>query len=991
MRVSGRRRLLIIAAGLVAVYAIAGFLVAPPLLRGRIEREASARLGREVHLARLRINPFALSITLDGLLINDPDGTPLLRWDRLYVDFAPLRSLWRRAWCFGQIHLVGAAGRLAILPGGALNIDDIVARLTAPDPTAPPAPPGPPPVIDLGRLRIEDASLAFIDRSTPTTFTSTLGPLRIDLSDFTTRRGEGNKYSFRGQTESGETFSWDGTFALDPLGSEGTFSLEKVTLGKYHPYYRGMVPFDVKSGTADVHSDYRVAWGAGARTLLLKGAAITLHDLKVSEHGKEEIALEAPIAEATALDLDLLGGSATLGRLSTHGGHVLMKKSKDGHVNLLDMLLPFFETTEATPASARPLPANAAPPVPIRVDEMIFADYTLDAEDLSPPRPARVRLDSINLNLKGVDNIPGTTAKGTLDLRWNGRGTLHADGDLSLVGLAGNLNVALDGIDVTPVESYVEPALDLRVTKGLFSARGFVVANLIDPDRLRFSYKGDARMDDFASIDGPHRGDFLSWRSVRLGGIDYSYEQARMRIAELAIDAARGTVAMDAAGRLNVSDVLRLPAPPPAGDEAPADAGVAAEPAEPGPAPPPPTAAPPTAAAAATDEADTRIASARISGSELRFIDRGMTPPVTFALTRIGGTLAGLSSRPGARAGVRIAARVDDIAPVTLEGEVDPLGADVFSDLRLAAQGIDLSPIGPYTARYLGYALDRGRLDVAMQYHLENRAVQGSNVLTANPFTLGAKTDSPDATHLPVRLGLALLRDRNGVVALDVPLEGSLDDPKFRLGRVILRALVNVFTKLVTSPFRLLARAFAGREDVDLSVVDFEPGSATLSADARTRLDAVTKGLVDRPGLTLQIAGAADPTIDTDGLRHAKVTALLQGEKWRSLGKREREAAPAESLTIEPAERPKLLKAAWKKFRDTHPEPADAPKPETPEEFEARLFAGQTVGPDDLSALAVARAQAVHTMVLGAGIETGRVSLRQEGAAPAARVTLELQ
>ncbi|HUD70431.1 MAG TPA: DUF748 domain-containing protein, partial [Dongiaceae bacterium] len=803
-----RRRLLIIAAALVAVYAIAGFLVAPPLLRGRVEREASARLGREVHLTRLRLNPFALSITADGLLIDDRDRTPLLRWDRLYVDFAPLRSLWRREWCFGQIHLVGAAGRLAILPGGALNIDDIVARLTAPEPgTAPappagpamaPAPPGPPPVIDIARLRIEDASLAFIDRSTPTTFTSTLGPLRIDLKDFTTRRGEGNQYSFRGQTEAGEQFSWDGTFALDPLGSEGTFSLEKVTLGKYHPYYRGMVPFDVKSGTADVRSGYRVAWGAGAdaKVLLLNGASIALHDLKVAEHGKEEIALEAPIAEASGLDFDLIGGAFTLGRFTTRGGHVLLKKSKDGHVNLLDMLLPFYETNAATPDTSRPAPAG--PAAPIRLDDVSFIDYTVDAEDLSPPRPVRVRLDAINLGLKGVDNIPGTTEKGTLDLRWNGGGTLHADGDLSLVGLAGTLNVALEGIDVVPVDPYVEPTLDLRVTKGLFSAKGQLGADIIDPDHLKFSFKGDVRMDDFASVDGPHRGDFLSWRSVRLGGVDYAYEQDRMRIAELAIDSARGIVTMDATGRLNVSDVLRLPAAPPAGDQAADDAAPEAAPA-----PPPPT---PAAAPAPADEADTRVASARISGSELRFIDRGMTPPVTFALTRIGGTLAGLSSRPGARAGVRIAARVDDIAPVTLEGQVDPLGADVFSDLRLAAQGIDLSPMGPYTARYLGYALDRGRLDVAMQYRLENRAVVGSNLLTANPFTLGAKTESPDATHLPVRLGLALLRDRNGVVALDVPVEGSLDDPKFRLGRVILRALVNVFTKLVTLPFRLLAR-----------------------------------------------------------------------------------------------------------------------------------------------------------------------------------------
>src|SRR5262249_21178688 len=135
-------------------------------------------------------------------------------------------------------------------------------------------------------------------------------------------------------------------------------------------------------------------------------------------------------------------------------------------------------------------------------------------------------------------------------------------------------------------------------------------------------------------------------------------------------------------------------------------------------------------------------------------------------------------------------------------------------------------------------------------------------------------TNSPDATHLPVRLGLALLRDRNGVIALDVPVEGSLDDPKFRLGRVILHAVVNVFTKLVTSPFKLLARSFAGHEDVDLRVIEFPAGWAALPETARPNLDAVSKGLTERPGLTLAIAGASDPATDTEVLRHGKLENL---------------------------------------------------------------------------------------------------------------------
>src|SRR5262245_30084948 len=210
------RKVLVAAGPALALYALGGFVIAPVLLRGPMERRVGALLGRPVALERLRLNPFAMSLTVDGFLISDPDGTPLLRWERLYVDFAPLRSLLRREWTFGEIRLIGAAGRLALLRGGALDVDDIIKRLQAAEGTRVDEPP----VITIQRLRLEDSSLAFVDRSGDLTFTTTLGPLRLDLRDFTTRRDELNAYSFRGRTEAGETFSWAGDFSLEPLRSE---------------------------------------------------------------------------------------------------------------------------------------------------------------------------------------------------------------------------------------------------------------------------------------------------------------------------------------------------------------------------------------------------------------------------------------------------------------------------------------------------------------------------------------------------------------------------------------------------------------------------------------------------------------------------------------------------------------------------------------------------------------------------------------------------
>ncbi len=993
------RKWLLVGLGVVAAYGAAGFLI-PPLLRGVVARRASALLGRDVSLERLRFNPFAVSLTADGLRITDRDRAPLLSWERLYVDFDLLASLARREWSFGEIRLVGASGRIVLLPGGALNIDDIVARLKGPAAGAAPA--GPPPVVHVSRLRIEDSSLGFVDRTTPTTFTTMLGPLRITLTDFTTRRGRDSAYSFRGRTEAGESFSWSGRCALNPLGSEGTFSLEAVTLGKYRPYYGGVIPFDVRGGKGDVRAEYQVAWGADRRVLRLDHAAVTLRDVKLSEHGKEEIAVEAPSAEVRDASVDLLAGDVSVGAFTTRGGHLLLRKSREGRVNLLDMLLPFFQEPAAQARDSRgpagaPGSAAAPPPAPavpgvarkakVLLKDVSFSDYAVDVEDLSPPRPVRARLDRINLTLHDVDNVPGTTSKGSLDLRFNGTGTLHAEGGLSFVGLDGSFGVKIDGLEAAPLDPYVEPVLDLRVTSGVFSADGQVEANLMG-EKPKFSFRGDAWMDRFAAVDGRDRREFVRWKSVRMGKIDYSLENDRLRIGDLSIAGAEGILAVAPDGAINLLTVLRMPQPAATGETAGGggDGEGSGVQTRPGAAPAAPVPPPPAAEAG-----DTRIARARLTGGRLRLVDYSMTPPATLLISRIEGSMAGLSSRRGARADVDLKALAGDTAPVTLRGQLDPLGSDVFADLTLTGKGIDLGPLGPYSARYLGYALDRARLDLEMRYRVENRALEGTNLFIADPFLLGEKTDSPDATHLPVRLGLALLRDRDGVVKLDVPVEGSLDDPKFRLGRVILHALVNVFTKLVTSPFKMLARSFAGHEEEDLSTVDFGAGSAALSDEARSRLDALTKGLAERPGLTLLIAGASDPATDTEALRHGKLEALVREEKWRSLGRREREATPPDAVAVDSAERPKLLKAAWKTFKDLHPDAAAAPKPGTPEEIEARILAGIAVDAGDLSTLASRRGEAVRDRIAAGGIDAGRLFLKEGAAPPSTRVTLELQ
>src|SRR6185369_9247880 len=239
-----------------------------------------------------------------------------------------------------------------------------------------------------------------------------------------------------------------------------------------------------------------------------------------------------------------------------------------------------------------------------------------------------------------------------------------------------------------------------------------------------------------------------------------------------------------------------------------------------------------------------------------------------------------------ARADVDLEARIENVAPLKIAGKVNPLSDNRYTDLTLQTSGVDLLPMGPYTGKYLGYGLKQGKLSLDMKYLVSQRSLQASNLITIDQLLLGDKTGSPDATKLPVKLGLALLKDRNGVIELDVPVEGNLDDPQFRLGGVIWGAVVNVFTKIVTSPFAALGSLFGGSGE-EVRFQEFNPGDSELQPAAREKLDALAKALYERPGLEVEIEGNTHPKLDADALRRLKLEQQMRLQKWTSLRKNE--------------------------------------------------------------------------------------------------------
>jgi hypothetical protein len=399
---------------------------------------------------------------------------------------------------------------------------------------------------------------------------------------------------------------------------------------------------------------------------------------------------------------------------------------------------------------------------------------------------------------------------------------------------------------------------------------------------------GDLQVDKFGLVDGARSEELAGFDSIRLRGLRAAAApDARVALSEIDVDGPYARIAVASDKSLNLAAVLK-------GTPAPASAATAS---------PAQTMQP--AAAAPAPSVD--IGKVVISGGDFRYTDRSIEPNVSMTVAQFGGNITGLSSSNPASAGVDLNALVDGAGPVSITGKFDPLGAVPTVDMKIAVRDVDLLPVSPYSAKYAGYELARGKLAVDVKLLVVGKRIDSSNVITVNQFTFGDPVKSPDATGLPVRLGVALLKDVNGNIVIDVPVQGSTDDPNFRVGRVVLRVIVNLLTKAAVSPFALLGSAFGGGGD-ELAYQEFAPGSSEIQASEVGKLRTMAKALANRPGLSLGLEGSYDTAADGYALKRAKLADRVRRMVWEARRLKDPNTPPPALLVISPDEDAAVIK-----------------------------------------------------------------------------------
>ena len=869
------------------LYSLLGFLLIPGLALRLINQQLSLQASEAASLQRLQLNPFTLEVQAWGLRIGTPEQEPI-RLEQLYADLQ-WSSLWQGRLHLGEVRLQQPQIAVAFAADGQLNL----AQLFKPGPTSEPpseSADSPMPAIRLERLAIRQGALAFADQRLAEPIALDYQDLDLQLLHLDTRATEHAALQLSAQGAQGGKLDWQGTLQLQPLQSSGQLSLRDVQLQALWPYVREHLPLQLKGGALQVAAQYTLDLSQGT-DLRLQQLHTRLNSLALHSDSDQPL-LKLASLELHDGQLDLAKQQLHLGRIDSQALQAWLSREADGQLNWQKVLAqPPGRTTPAAPPAATPPNESSEPaetaetaetsnqPWHIQVKALDLRDYQLHLADHTVNPPLALELSQLQLSLQNFDSRSTQPFPVSLQSQVGKQGRLKSSGQVQLQPLAAELAIDAQQLDLRLAQGYLNPYVRLELRSGLLGSQ--LQVSLRDGTPLQLQVRGAAQVEQLHSLDRLKGRDFVRWKKLNLDGLDYQHGE-HLHIASVDLQQPYVRFIINEDRTTNLGELLI----------------------------PQPASAPPAAAPASP--LALRIGGIAINDGSANFADFSLMPSFATAIQQLHGRIGTLDSQRNSAARVDISGKVDKYAPVSIKGQLTPFDPLAKLDIATQFKRVELTTLTPYSGKFAGYRIRKGRLNLDLHYRIEQGKLNADNAVVLEQLQLGEKVDSPDAVDLPIRLAVALLKDTEGKIEIRLPVQGDLNNPEFSVMPIVWQTLRNLVLRAAQAPFKFVA-GLVGGNNADLSVVPFAAGSQQLDGAAQDNLRTLGKALQDRPALRLEIEALASTAADGPHVAAARLEREYQYTWYRLLQRRgERVPASARELQVPEDDKPALLEGIYR-------------------------------------------------------------------------------
>ncbi|WP_421556567.1 DUF748 domain-containing protein [Pseudomonas kitaguniensis] len=872
-----------------ALYSLLGFLILPGIALRIANQQLANYATVPARIERIEINPFSLEVTLWGLKIGEP-GKEQLGFERLYANLQ-IDSLWTRALHLADVQLDKPKTELLFDKSGQLNLAQLFklppSEPTPADPNAKPFP-----------LRIDSIKLAggyvhFQDLRPSEPIEFLYDTLDFELKNLSTLPEDNADMTLVAAGPQGGQIDWKGNFSLVPITSKGTLKVTDGKMKAWWPYVRDAVPLVLENGVLNFSTDYTFSLDKQTELKLTNTAASIAPFAIKAPDGRPLARLERlDISETT---VDLAKQQVIVGKIRSNKLETWAAREADGQLDWQKLFAsqpskpsraPEPATAPATADSPKAAPAAPSKPWQVLLKDVQLRNYQVHLADRQANPAVALELGPLNVDVQNFDSLNQSPFNLKLDTGLGKQGKIQATGAVNLNPVSAKLNVTTQDIDLRVAQAYISPFIRLELRSGMLGSNLDVNLKSIDP--LALQVTGNAQVDQLHTLDTLKTRDFLKWQRLVLEGVNYQHgDSVSIDKVNLLQPYVRFMINDDRT--TNIDDLL-IPQP--------ADTGRS------------PAAKP---AASKDKPLGIHIGQIAINDGSANFADFSLTPNFATAVQQLNGQIGTIDSRQAKPASVDINGKVDRYAPVTIKGAVNPFNPMAALDIATSFKRVELTTLTPYSGKFAGFRIRKGRLNLDLHYVITKGQLKAQNKVVIEQLQLGDKVDSADAVDLPIRLAIALLKDSDGKISLELPVTGDLNNPQFSVMPIVWQTLRNLVVRAATSPFKFIGGLVSGGGSEDLGTVSFAAGSSDLSKDAEGALNTLAKALKERPTLRLEIEGTAAASSDGPFIAAERLEREYQYNYYKILQRRgDKVPAQASLLEVPEKEKAPLLEGIYR-------------------------------------------------------------------------------
>jgi len=965
--------------GILMLYTLLGFFLLPWVAQRQLTNLSAERMDLDLSIERLYFNPFTMLLELENLRAVEADASPLAELGLLRTNFSPLRLVLLKLH-FSEF-TVADLDLYFTRSTATQNTATVLAERwqASADPQAEPEQPAPASSDEPGDIiplevdatRLNNLNLHFRDEVPDEPFDTvlTLAEAQIDGLSLIEEQSASKTVLLRFENDA--TLEWSGGLQLNPLDLKGQVSLNNFTLDLVDDYVRQNLPFSLSDGRINFSTAYDLAFPGDAIQLTLNEIGLELRDLAITQTGREDPFLSAGTIQLANGQLGYPDNTASLEAIGISQLDVQVTRDANGELNFQQMLdaIAVDRIDPEPSAGTQATTDDSVDGWSVALDQFDLADSQLGFTDNAIAEPSTLST-SVALQITGINNQPGTIMPLSLQL------APASGGDLSVTGDSGFLpnprlqaDARVSDLDMTALQPYLNEFTFLNLDAGALAAE---LALTVNPEEV-FRLQGGVELLEFATSDQQLEETILAWNRIAVDGIDLEIATNTLEISEVILDELFARVVINEDASTNIGRSIR----PAAAEEVEADLEEATVVLE--------ETAGDTATASTSDlPLDIILGRITVKNGRSDFTDRDLPIVFNANIRELNGSAEGFSTQSTEPLSLDLEGNVDEFGQLLLSSALNPFDVTAQSQVRLQFRNLDLPSVSPYTIKFAGREIAEGNVDIDLEYDVNNGVLDANNQVVLRNLQLGERIEQPGAMNLPLDLATALLKDSNGVIDLEIPVSGDVNDPEFDLGPAIRTAIGNVIGNIVSAPFRLLGSLVGGAEG-PLDRIQFEPGSTAIAPPERQVLAQLVEALTQRPELVLEIPplqGQGDRTALQQQAVSERVDTLLEQTTEAEGSLTDRRRAIIERLYQEAALTPaleELQQANMLMAEQAEGEPVDLAAaltasdeldvPAFVQDVRGRLIDAEPITPQDLTSLAESRAESVTAYLAEQGLD----------------------